>query len=720
MGRETIWRRFRRKRVARGCIIRTQAPVKADGGEPDTKVVEALVAALNDSSERAQTLWIKFLTFMAILAVAISRTSHRTLFLESPLQLPPVLNIDISQLGLFAVTYSLVPTIFVVFHFYVLLNLALLARKAKTFEDALVRAFPVDGEGRETFRMHIENTLFAQPLVAGRWEREGINAKLLSLVPLITLALAPVALLLMFEIKFLPYHDERITWLHRGLLALDLALVWALWPGYRSGWGVRLRPNTGWRLVWPGVLSVAALSYAIIVVTFPDEQIYVATLWLHGSTDWNRHAGKAPSFDRLDWYALMAPVNTLDLHGEDLIDDAKLKQIIEKNESSTGSRRWIATLSLRGRDLTGVNLDGADVRHVDFSGAILNRANLSNAWAEEAFFSNVQLHGALLNGAKLQGASLNRAQLQGASLDGAQLQGASLDGAQLQGAVLEFAHLQGASLSAAFAEAKPHLKHAKFSEPLGSALLSAEFDGAQLQGASLVGAQLQGASLDGAQLQGASLDGAQLQGASLDQAELQGTSLTNVCAWRADAQNAFWNDTRVVAPHTGAKDESPDKDRKCNWTAASFEELKKLIGELVPEGNLRRAATERIEQALDPTKALEGEDEMAKVWSARATSSPNPKVYERRLAQQWRKTGCAAEGAPYALRQLIVALSGRLVVRFDTVVDVHSFGASSPEKAKLAAAFLDKDCAGARGLSEDDITKLKAIHDRAQPPLANQ
>jgi hypothetical protein len=65
------------------------------------------------------------------------------------------------------------------FHFYMLLNLVLLARTAKSFEDALTSAFPEDGEARETFRMRIENTLFVQLLVGRRLEREGLNAKLL-------------------------------------------------------------------------------------------------------------------------------------------------------------------------------------------------------------------------------------------------------------------------------------------------------------------------------------------------------------------------------------------------------------------------------------------------------------------------------------------------------------------------------------------------------------
>jgi hypothetical protein len=250
---------------------------KAAISPPDTKEAEALAGALNHSAERAQTLWFSFLTFMLYLAIATGTTTHRMLFLESPLNLP-VLNIPLPLLGF----YILTPIIFVVFHFYMLLNLVLLARTAKSFEDALERAFPNDGKPREAFRMRIENTLFVQLLVGGRLERQGINANLLSLMTLITLAIAPVALLLMFEVKFLPYHSEWITWLHRALLSIDLVLVWTLWPGYLSGWGARLRPKAAGWLVVPGVGSAAALAYAVMVATFPDERIYLATYWLHG------------------------------------------------------------------------------------------------------------------------------------------------------------------------------------------------------------------------------------------------------------------------------------------------------------------------------------------------------------------------------------------------------------------------------------------------------
>jgi cytochrome b subunit of formate dehydrogenase len=86
-----------------------------DGEPADTEEAEALAAALNHSAERVQTLWFSFLTFMLYLAIATGTTTHRMLFLESPLNLP-VLNIPLPLLAF----YILTPIIFVVFHFYML------------------------------------------------------------------------------------------------------------------------------------------------------------------------------------------------------------------------------------------------------------------------------------------------------------------------------------------------------------------------------------------------------------------------------------------------------------------------------------------------------------------------------------------------------------------------------------------------------------------------
>jgi hypothetical protein len=121
-----IWQRFRRKATAGVGMARPSSLGRSEA--------EALVSALNRSAERLQALWISCLIFGLYLVIAVSTTTHRMLFLEDPM---PVLNIDLPLLAFF----SLAPLLFVVFHFYVLLNLVLLACTAKTFDDAVEKAF---------------------------------------------------------------------------------------------------------------------------------------------------------------------------------------------------------------------------------------------------------------------------------------------------------------------------------------------------------------------------------------------------------------------------------------------------------------------------------------------------------------------------------------------------------------------------------------------------
>ena len=50
----------------------------------------------------------------------------------------------------------------------------------------------------------------------------------------ITLAIAPVLILLVFEFQFLPYHSRPVTWAVRVLIVIDLAIVLVIWPAVRD------------------------------------------------------------------------------------------------------------------------------------------------------------------------------------------------------------------------------------------------------------------------------------------------------------------------------------------------------------------------------------------------------------------------------------------------------------------------------------------------------
>ncbi len=483
----------------------------------------------------------------------------------------------------------------------------------------------------------------------------------------------------------------------------------------------QLGPKKSWWLLPAGAYSAGAMLYAVFVVTFPDERIYLATNWVHG--EWYRDtwggivAGRTPI-----WYDWLAPVNTLSLEGEDLIDDAKLAHIIEKNEQSANQDRWVPTLTLRGRDFTGANFENADVRHVDFSDAILNRSNFHRSWAEHTLFNRAHLQGAVFTQAQLQGASLaygeaqlaqfSIALLEGATLTGAQLQGANFDGAVLAAASFDMAHLQAASL-----------KHAG------------------LRGASFTLTQLQGAWLKNADLRGALFDRTQLQGASLVNTNLQGASFRNVFVWRTDSTSAEWNDTLIagveISPKKPCYDPAPPPPKGketdiCSWTLDRFEELMLLNIRGIPGVNTPELM-EFIESRLSPGTGWPGEHDMARVWTDHSSiefayktdgnenlpDSSKPTVYEKSQGEQWAEAGCVTAGSPYVAKAIIGRLGAYDVYNnFSTAVP---FGGTGLVEEKLAAAFLDTEhCPGARGLSEAEIARLKEIATKAKPPTPNE
>ena len=703
------------------------------------KDLQALRDAVVDAASVGAGLWFSYLFVLLYLLIAVGGVTHRDLFLQSPVKLP-FLNVDLPLLGFF----WLGPLIFLIVHAYVLLHFVLLAGKVGDFDTELREQIP-DEDVRRRLRRQLPSNIFVQFLAGSREVRTGVMGFMLRLIAQISLVIGPIALLVFFELQFLPYHDWAITWWHRIAVVADIVLLWLLWPSIARGETARL----AWRdlqraKIW--ILAFASLAPVLLVTaiaTFPGE-------WAQNNLPslrfipWPDERGRwfsphellvAGEVDLAARKPKSLWSNRLVLPGFDVIDHTKF-------DTEAKIEALPETISLRARHLEGAVLIGAKLRKADFTSAQLQGAQLDGSDLRNAKFECddrgsaepqcAQLQGASFNGAQLQGASLDGAQLQDARLlDGVQLQGASLKGTKLQGAWLVGARLQGAALDYAQLQGA----QLNFVQLQGASLTSAELqgaslDGAKLQGASLNWTQLQVASLKVASLDGAYLQNAQLQGAQLDRSDLrganfecdvirpeplqctrlEGASLKQVFAWRADARRAEIWGARVADPETGQKYlcEKNGDPSACDWSAESFDELKRLITDQVPEGEKRRAAMERIAQSLDPTKPMEGEDEMARFWEDQAHSSVAHEDYEKRLAGVWRETGCAEEGAPYVLR----AFLSRLEVSWDSPFDEQS-----PHLPALAATFLDEaHCPGANGLTDAEKAKLKAIRDRPPTP----
>ena len=660
-------------------------------------------------------LWVSYLFVLFYLLIAAGAVTHKDLFFETPVKLP-FLGVDLPLKGFF----WLGPALFLIVHAYVFLHFAMLAKKVGVFDQAL-RAQIEDGDVRTKLRRQLPSNIFVQLLAGPGEDRDGVMGLLLWLIALISLVIGPICLLIFFELQFLPYHHPVIAWWQRIAVGIDLVLMWTFWrrialrggaaPDH-AGWRGRLIARWQRAFVYTIMITLTCGAAVLMlgVATYPGE----------GLETWTARQGEFPGRESLNWLRtkLVAGIvnpasrqpeslwaNRLVLPGLDVVVHLKL-------DSETKIDFLPETASLRWRNLDGAVLIDAVLRKVDFTGASLRGARLENAnlrqaklgcgdWLREGTKEKdeerppicVQLQGASLNFAQLQGAYLGSAQLQGASLNSAQLQGASLVGANFIGAELRYANLQGALLDHAQLQASI-LAHA------------------QLQGALLTFAELQGAILSSADLQGASLDGAWLLGISLDGAQLQGASLRNINVWRSDLPPATITNALIELAST--EPEYPCKDGAsggvCRWTADAFRRFKDEITREVPDSAKRVRILEVIETTLNPDKPYINEDHVSSTWNMSNLSKPTVFDHEAELARTWQEVGCAIGGSSFVVSQFTRRMiqSGD---RFGIVINSQSpFTYDSPFPAKLAAAFLDPGCAGAKGISAETtaiLTKLR-------------
>jgi uncharacterized protein YjbI with pentapeptide repeats len=683
-----------------------------------------------------------------------------------------------------------------IIHAYALMHFIMLGKKASRFHNELRRQFPdaetetqksgaaLDGaqkDIRDKLRRLLPSNIFVQILAGPPELRGGIFGTLLKLIALTTLVVFPVLVLLLLQIQFLPFHDVTITWAQRGALILDIMQLWLLRPPILAdlsvdgaGRSLILARGVRWfGFGFAGVASIAALWFAIVVATIPDEwqETKLAALdqprwWI--SYTWNgKEMTEQVSTHVLLFMGGVNPItrrrdspfsNTLVLPGFNLFEALK----IDDPKKLEWRKHFF---DLRGRHLEKAVFNGADLTKADLYGAKFQGAYLKTAHLQGVLLDEAQLQGAYLEDAQLQGASLNDAQLQGANLNSAEIQGASLEDAQLQGASLQWAHLQGALLDRAQLQGVEllgaQLQGASLEDAQlqgvslygvhlqGALLLRAQLQGAflygvelqgvelvyaQLQGASLENAKLQGASLYGANLQGANLDSAQLQGASLENAKLQGASLDGAAVNGADFSKAFlwrtkWGKLDAANLEAVRFEDATwnpfirlrDSDPPAPWNAKFYAVLRNLMNG-IPEGEMRDHALKRIERldctntdktlaSCDPATAPPPDDLH---WRKElAAAIVDDTAYAKALATELRSLVCASNAdAIYIWRGISGRTEGRL---YETGREVPA----------LVDFIMSKDCPVSASLTDNDKAKLLKIKQEAEqefppPPTSKQ
>jgi uncharacterized protein YjbI with pentapeptide repeats len=509
----------------------------------DPSVDEEAIGAINDAASYCRTLWAAFIGYAATLFILTSGTTHEALLRRTPVKLP-LFDVDSGiPLLLF---YVIAPLLLVLFHLNLLMKLQDLRVRV---HELIVPLNYVDDDNAQFERNRLRRRLMAfdyatlnAGLVTDRRERV-----LLRVVTDTTVFIVPVLLLLFVQLQFLPYHDWKISWLHRAFVVIDLTLIAyiQLWLGTKRG-PAQSTPdaaptasdqrNSGRifsvtpRSVAMGALFAVPVLVCTIVLAFPGEPLDV--FWKAASpSPYSPLAGGdiAEKFgvrrslylsDRTLWaqdppedvvQALSEDATIIALHGE---EDAS------PQVARTVQRIRNAALSLRGRNLSHANFENSSLIAVDFSPNLNTEQmrafqGLADAAERASSFADPN------NGTDISGASFSGADLRGALLPYARATAVNFRGANLQSSDLTHGQFQGSDFSTA------QIQEANFT---GARLQGALFRDAQLQGAVLTRTQLQGANLDHAQLREANFTGAavtaeQLLGTQWQRATLDPTLL---------------------------------------------------------------------------------------------------------------------------------------------------------------------------------------------------
>jgi hypothetical protein len=355
--------------------------------EPDTKELDALLASLNGSAERFQTLWFSFLGLTLYLAITALTTTHRMLLLGEP-QTLPILNIKVELLPF----YVIAPLLYLVFHFYVITMLALLVRTAAPFEQQLWKTLPIEAD-RELYRARVENALFLQLQVGQKPEKTGFNGYLLASSAFFTIVLAPLATLILMQMQFLPYHSLRITWWHRIMVFADLFLLTVI---------VILNFRMRRRYLRFSQISGPLFGFAgrdrsrNLVALIAALGVIVAVPWL---SLWEGRWARENYIGRTDLAADYGIVlglfkDRLILSNEIIVGEKPLAEV--KKEMASRGGDFVPTILFDDRDLQSADLRGADLR-----GVALDRAHMQGVDLEDA-----RLDGARLTEAECRGLTL--------------------------------------------------------------------------------------------------------------------------------------------------------------------------------------------------------------------------------------------------------------------------------------------------------------------------
>jgi len=384
----------------------------------------ALLDDVNAASGPARNGWVVFIAVLAYFFITLAGITHTDLLLNTPVTLP-ILQVDIGLRAFFIFA----PAVLLLMHFNLLLQHVSLSRKVREFDERMARHEGRGMYGTHRLRVQLHSYFYVQA-IAGP-SRSPLFSAFLHAMTAVTLWLLPLALLIYFQIVFLPYHDLDVTTAQRAYVLIDFLIFAIFWiflhfpaATYISGLGRSIISYPisflAMILVW-----VAAMFFSFAVATIPDEGVDRAMASFdrfRTPVPYGTPVREAKRFAFLPTaYLFEGPVDVVSGKADSwfsrnlVVTDINVLRIADAPAEGVSIR-------LRQRDFRYASFDRSDFSRADLTGSNLSRASLRAA----------SLESARLTGTIFAGADLTNAQLQAAELGGADLRGADVSGANLR------------------------------------------------------------------------------------------------------------------------------------------------------------------------------------------------------------------------------------------------------------------------------------------------
>ena len=487
--------------------------------KPDDFVTtQRLLESANDSARHFRNVYVGYLTVMIYTLVVIVATDQELLFKAGDKQLPLV-NITVPIKAFFIC----MPWALLVVHFYLLIQASFLAGKVR---DYVAEIKGLESQERNKAYRLLSPVPLAHTFVAGkpRW--------ILSLIIYISLLIFPLATLLAAQIIFLPYQSEWITWQHRIIIIIDLALLWGFWYYIY----ILKNRNLGIENLFEQFRSfVRNRSMVNIIVVLPLQAVGFVSKWLvYFSwvflwvfvlpllTILLIYVSDIPSKDQTWLQRLITEIVPNHQEIQEAIQEAITKRIPNHFD--------LENLTLVKREPPPERLAAYYIK----DNKIVTKQNESE-WcelAEPLKLSNRNLRRAELSNTKICNADLTDVDLWKADLSGADLWEANLRDADLTDANFTDANLTKADIWEA--------------DLTDAVLIEANFTEADLRNADLTRADLTQADLTDANLTDADLTDANLRDADLTQADLTDANLTDANLTDANLRDADLTDANLT------------------------------------------------------------------------------------------------------------------------------------------------------------------------------